>query len=185
TVVNPIETASPAGNVPGPVEAGTGEIPMESPAAQRIGRGSAARVPLGALVRACRPRQWGKNGLVLPAPAAAGVLPPADVPGKVALTFVCFCMLSSATYLFNDVRDREEDRRQPRRWSRPVASGELPMRVAVMASLALALGGLALAAVVRPALVAVAGGYLALTVTYTPWWRSIALADIAAAAGAL
>ena len=47
----------------------------------------------------------------------------------------------------------------------------------------LALGGLALAAVVRPELAGVGAGYLALTGSYTLWWRRIAVADMAAVAG--
>ncbi|MCL2770643.1 MAG: UbiA family prenyltransferase, partial [Solirubrobacterales bacterium] len=91
----------------------------------------------GALLRACRPRQWTKNALVIAAPAAAGVLTHAAVVGRVALAFVAFCMLASSTYLVNDVRDREEDARHPTRRTRPVASGELPVRVALAAALVL------------------------------------------------
>lgn len=134
-------------------------------------------------MRACRPHQWVKNILVLAAPAAAGVLFHTDVPGKLALTFVSFCMLASATYLFNDLHDRNEDRVNPRKWSRPIASGELPSWLAVASALALALGGLALGALVRPGLAAVGAGYLVLTGSYTLWWRRIAIADIAAVAG--
>jgi decaprenyl-phosphate phosphoribosyltransferase len=130
-------------------------------------------------VRACRPRQWIKNLLVLAAPGAAGILTAPEVPGKLALTFVCFCALSSSTYLLNDVHDREEDRVHPRRASRPIASGELSPALAVSAAVVLALGGLALAFVVRPWLAAVAGGYLLLTASYTLWWRSVAVADLA------
>ena len=134
-------------------------------------------------MRACRPRQWLKNVLVVAAPAAAGILTRPDVAGKVVVAFVCFCMFSSSTYLLNDVHDREEDRHDPTRRNRPIAAGELSVRVAVMAALLLAFGGLALAAAVHPALAAVGAGYLALTVSYTLWLRSVAVADIAAVAG--
>jgi decaprenyl-phosphate phosphoribosyltransferase len=135
------------------------------------------------LIRACRPRQWVKNVLVVAAPGAAGILARPDVAGQVAVSFVCFCLLSSSTYLLNDVHDRREDRRNPSKRDRPIAAGELSVRTAVAAALALALGGLALAAAVRPALAGVGAGYLALTAGYTMWWRSIAVADIAAVAG--
>jgi decaprenyl-phosphate phosphoribosyltransferase len=137
----------------------------------------------GVLLRACRPRQWVKNLLVVAAPGAAGILTHPDIGGKVALTFLSFCMLSSSTYLLNDVHDRHEDRGHPRKRNRPVASGELSVRLALALALALALGGLALAAFVRPALAGVGAGYLALTDSYTLWWRDVAVADIAAVAG--
>jgi decaprenyl-phosphate phosphoribosyltransferase len=139
--------------------------------------------PLEALARACRPRQWVKNILVLAAPGAAGILLRPDVFGKVALTFASFCMLSSATYLLNDVHDRREDRVHPRRRNRPVASGRLSVGAALGAALALILAGLGLAAAVRPAVAGVGVGYLALTISYTLWWRAVAVADIAAIAG--
>ncbi|HUN79245.1 MAG TPA: decaprenyl-phosphate phosphoribosyltransferase [Solirubrobacteraceae bacterium] len=138
---------------------------------------------LWALVRACRPRQWSKNLLVLAAPGAAGILGRPDIPGKLAVAFASFCMISSATYLFNDLRDRAEDRLNPRRRERPLASGALGVRLAATAALVLALGGLALAAYLRWELAAVATGYLLLTGSYTLWLRRIAVADIVAIAG--
>ncbi|HYM45022.1 MAG TPA: decaprenyl-phosphate phosphoribosyltransferase [Solirubrobacteraceae bacterium] len=138
--------------------------------------------PFGALLRACRPRQWTKNLLVLAAPGAAGILTHPDVPGKVALTFVAFCMLSSATYLLNDVHDRHEDRHHPRKRGRPVAAGELSVGVAVASAIVFAVGGEALAAAVRPELAGVGAAYLALTGGYTLWWRGVAVADIAVVA---
>jgi decaprenyl-phosphate phosphoribosyltransferase len=151
--------------------------------APQLGGAGSRGFALGALVRACRPRQWVKNVLVVAAPAAAGILTRPDVAGKVVVAFVCFCMLSSATYLLNDVHDREEDRRDPARRERPIAAGAISVRVAIAAALALAIGGLGLAAAVHPALAGVGAGYLALTASYTMWWRSVAVADIAAIAG--
>jgi decaprenyl-phosphate phosphoribosyltransferase len=135
------------------------------------------------LLRACRPRQWTKNVLVAAAPAAAGVLTHPEVALQVALAFVSFCMLASATYLVNDVRDREEDREDPRRRTRPIAAGELSVARALTAAVVLALGGLALAAAVSLELAAVGLGYVALTGSYSLWLREIAIADIAAVAG--
>jgi decaprenyl-phosphate phosphoribosyltransferase len=164
-------------------------VPAHGPAAdpaggvERAPRARAPLLPLKALLRACRPRQWLKNVLVFAAPAAAGVLGDSGVAGELALTFVCFCMLSSAVYLVNDVRDRDEDRANPRKRARPIASGQLSVGLALAAAAVLALGGLGLAALVRPALAAVGAGYLALTLSYTMWLRSVAVADIAAVAG--
>ena len=134
----------------------------------------------GALVRACRPRQWVKNLLVLAAPGAAGILTHPEVPGRLAVTFVAFCALSSSTYLLNDLHDRREDRANPRRRDRPIASGAVSPALALVTAVALAAGGLGLAFVVRPELAAVGLAYLLLTGSYTLWWRGVAVADIAA-----
>src|SRR5579875_1302256 len=143
----------------------------------------AVRKPLPILLLAAvRPRQWVKNLLVGAAPAAAGVLDRGATAGRVGLTFLAFCLLSGGTYLVNDLHDREEDRLHPRKRLRPVASGALPTGVAA-ATAALCLGGgLAVAFAVRPTLGAVAVAYLALTVSYTVWWRHIPVADLVAVA---
>jgi decaprenyl-phosphate phosphoribosyltransferase len=154
-----------------------------SPAAVAVRAPLHATAKIRALVLACRPRQWPKNLLVIAAPAAAGVLFHTDVPGQVLAAFVAFCLLSSCAYLLNDVHDRAEDARDPGKRSRPIAAGEVSVRLAVGSALALAVAGLALAAAVRPALAGMGAGYLALTTTYTLWWRSVAVADIAAVTG--
>ncbi len=130
------------------------------------------------LLRACRPRQWSKNLLVLAAPCAAGVIVRPVVAAQVAGAFLVLCLLSSATYLVNDVRDREQDRRHPLKRSRPVAAGELSPRAALALAAALALVGVAGATAITPGLGAVACGYLALTASYSLWLRRVVLADI-------
>jgi decaprenyl-phosphate phosphoribosyltransferase len=136
-----------------------------------------------ALLSACRPRQWSKNVLLLAAPGAAGVLLHATVLGRAALALVSFCMLSGCVYLLNDVHDRAEDAVDPRKARRPIAAGELPVSAAVVSAALLAAAGLGLAAAVRPAFAGMGAGYLALTGSYTLWWRGVAVADIVVVAG--
>jgi decaprenyl-phosphate phosphoribosyltransferase len=140
------------------------------------------RFSAGALLRACRPRQWSKNLLVLAAPASAGVAASPAIALEVLAGFVVFCLLASSTYLINDVRDRKQDRHHPTKRSRPVAAGELSPKAAVSAAAAMALAGLSLAAIVAPALAGVGFAYLMLTGSYSIWWRRIVVADILAIA---
>jgi hypothetical protein len=122
-----------------------------------VNRGALARAAL----RACRPRQWAKNTLLLAAPAAGGALGDPAVGLAVAGAVVAFCMLASATYLLNDVRDVEQDRAHHHKQARPIASGALSVRAALALAALLAVGGLGLAFAVRPALLGVGCGYLA------------------------
>jgi decaprenyl-phosphate phosphoribosyltransferase len=138
----------------------------------------AARLSVRVLLRACRPRQWSKNLLVLAAPCAAGVIDRPLVAAQVAGAFFVLCLLSSATYLVNDVRDLEQDRRHPRKRLRPVAAGELSPRVALFLAAVLALVGIASATAITPGLGVVACGYLALTASYSLWLRRVVVADI-------
>jgi decaprenyl-phosphate phosphoribosyltransferase len=129
-----------------------------------------------------RPRQWSKNLLVLAAPGAAGVLDHAAVAPRVAAAFVALCLLSSATYLVNDVRDRDQDRLHPRKRTRPVAAGEISARAALLTAAALALIGLLTCFAVNLKLGALGLGYLGLTATYSLWWRNIVVLDMLAIA---
>jgi decaprenyl-phosphate phosphoribosyltransferase len=135
------------------------------------------------LLRACRPRQWSKNLLLLAAPAAAGVIAVGSVGRDVAAAIVAFCLLSSATYLLNDVRDRDQDRVHPVKRLRPIAAGQLSPHAGLGLAAALGICGLALAAAVRLELAAVGCAYLALTASYSLWWRRVILLDIVAVAG--
>lgn len=130
-----------------------------------------------------RPRQWIKNALVVGAAGAAGALGHDDVPVRVGIACLAFCFLASGTYAINDVRDVEEDRRHPRKRTRPVAAGELSERAAVALGASLLLAGLALCFAVTPLLLVVGTAYVALTISYTMLWRRVLLLDLIAIAG--
>jgi decaprenyl-phosphate phosphoribosyltransferase len=114
---------------------------------------------------------------VLP-PAAAGVLTQGSAFAEVCGAFVVFCLLSSATYLVNDVRDLDSDRRHPRKRFRPIAAGELSPSLALRTAAVLAASGVLLSLAIRPALALVAVCYLALTLSYSLIWREVVVADI-------
>jgi decaprenyl-phosphate phosphoribosyltransferase len=130
-----------------------------------------------------RPKQWIKNALVIAAAGAAGALGHDDVPVRVGLACLGFCLVASGIYAINDVRDAPEDRLHPRKRHRPVAAGELDPAIATVLGVVLALSGIALCALVRPLLVLVALAYLVLTVGYTVVLRRIPILDIGAVAG--
>ena len=136
-----------------------------------------------AVIATLRPKQWVKNALVVAAAGAAGALTRDDVPLRVGLACLAFCLLASGIYAINDVRDAPEDRLHPRKRFRPVAAGELDPRLATMLGVGLIAGGIVLSAAVRPLLALVAAAYVVLTVSYTVWLRRIAILDIAAIAG--
>jgi decaprenyl-phosphate phosphoribosyltransferase len=140
------------------------------------------RGQLRAVLVTLRPQQWTKNLLVIAAAGAAGALGHDDVPMRVGLTFIAFCLLASGLYAVNDIRDVAEDRRHPRKRRRPVAAGELDARAALVLGAALMATGLALCAIVRPLLLAVGAGYVALTLSYTVLWRSVVILDVFAIA---
>jgi decaprenyl-phosphate phosphoribosyltransferase len=136
-----------------------------------------------ALVATLRPRQWLKNGLVVAAAGAAGALGHDDVPVRIAITCVAFCLLASGMYAINDVHDAAEDRLNPRKRHRPVAAGELSAPSALGLGFGLVALGLTMCVLVRPMVGVVAAGYVALTLSYTFVWRHLLLLDLIAIGG--
>jgi len=131
-----------------------------------------------ALVAAARPRQWVKNVLVLAAPAAAGVLGDGDVIASALATFVAFCLVSSATYMLNDIGDLEADREHPTKRHRPIAAGHLPVRVVGVAVVVLLVAGLGIAYLVSWRLGVLLTGYKLLTTAYTFRLKATPTVDI-------
>jgi decaprenyl-phosphate phosphoribosyltransferase len=130
------------------------------------------RVPvarwLGAAVREARPRQWLKNLLVFAAPLAGGTTGrPGGLLYAVAAA-AAFSCASASVYYVNDLMDVERDRRHPVKCSRPIASGDLPVRDAVVIAAVLAAVAVGLGfAIGTPVLSAVTGGYLVSSAFYS------------------
>lgn len=138
---------------------------------------------VGALLRACRPRQWLKNLLVLAAPAAAGALARPEALLTSIAVFALFCAAASGTYLLNDVHDVSSDRAHARKRHRPVASGALPVPAAVAVGIALSVAApLASLALGNLGLSALLVGYVLLTLVYTRLLRDLVVCDLVAVA---
>ena len=89
------------------------------------------RSPVRAALVAMRPRQWSKNLLVFAGLVFAAKLGDASRWVEALAAFAAYCAISSAAYLVNDVRDREDDRLHPVKRARPIARGELSPRAAL------------------------------------------------------
>jgi decaprenyl-phosphate phosphoribosyltransferase len=138
---------------------------------------------LFALLKTARPKQWIKNVLVFAVPAAAGVLTEADAMFKSIVAFVAFCLAASATYLLNDAADAEADRLHPTKRSRPIAAGDLDVRVARSVAVGLIVVALAITAPINDGkLAAVVAGYVLVTLSYTLWLKHEPVIDLVAVA---
>lgn len=133
---------------------------------------------LSALIKAMRPRQWTKNGFVFFALIFDKQL---FSPGPFLRTlegFSLFCLMSSAVYLFNDIVDIEADRQHPEKKHRPLASGILPVSVALGTAIILSLIALLLGYLLAPTFAMILGIYLALNVLYSLWLKHIPILDV-------
>jgi 4-hydroxybenzoate polyprenyltransferase len=127
---------------------------------------------------ALRPRQWTKNLLLF-----AGIIFAAQLGDPVrwaeaVAAFVMYCAASSASYLINDVSDRDADRAHPIKRRRPIAQGELSVRTALVLAAVLLAGALAFAVPLGPASVALLAGFVVLQVGYTLRLKHVVLVDV-------
>jgi 4-hydroxybenzoate polyprenyltransferase len=137
---------------------------------------------LAAVLISLRPRQWVKNLFVFAALIfGQKVATPATAPALEA--FAIFCALSGAVYLFNDVADREKDRRHPQKRHRPVASGRLSAGAAVAVGAVLVAGSLGLALTLSVGFWLTALAYVVLLTAYSVWLKHLVIVDVLVVAG--
>jgi len=147
-----------------------------------MGTAPSTSVRLGAVVRALRPRQWAKNVLVFAAPVAAGSINQRTVAAHAVLAFVAFCLAASGTYLFNDARDVESDRRHPTKRNRPIAAGLISAGFAYGLGTVLIIVSLAIGFATARNLGITLIAYIALTTSYSFWLKRQPILDIVAVA---
>jgi len=138
---------------------------------------------LTAAIKALRPRQWTKNGIVFAALVFAEQFHDPKLLGLTAGAFACMCMLSSAGYLFNDLRDVDNDRAHPKKKHRPIASGALPVGAAWAMIVVLIVAGLGAGYWIGPGFMIAGGAYMISTTAYTLWIKNVVLLDIMFIAG--
>ena len=136
-------------------------------------------------LRALRPAQWLKNGVV---PAAyffarwdpsqrahvEGLAPLMDV----ALAVACFCAVSSGIYLFNDLADIDADRAHPVKCRRPLAAGAIGAQAAFGVAVGLLLAGLATSLQLPWMFTVILSSYCAMQVLYTLVLKRIPYVDV-------
>lgn len=136
------------------------------------------RAALG-LIGTLRPHQWVKNLFVAAALVFSRNLGDLALTARTALAVLAFCALSGAVYAFNDVRDVEADREHPTKRRRPIASGALSPRTALLWAAALAAAALAGGAMLGAWVALYAGAYLAQNIAYSIKLKHVAFVDVA------
>lgn len=96
------------------------------------------------MIRLMRPRHYIKNFLIFVSITFDRNLFHTPVLLRAVLGFAAFCLLSSAVYIFNDIRDVEADRQHPVKRERPIASGAVPIPAAYALAAAMLLCALAI-----------------------------------------
>lgn len=129
-----------------------------------------------------RPAQWVKNVFVFAPLFFGGSLFDAENLLWSVLTAAMFCLMSSAIYCLNDIRDAESDRRHPLKQNRPVASGAVSERQAYGLVGALSVASMCIAMTLPPdrgrATATVLLVYFLMNVAYCLWLKHIAVVDV-------
>ncbi|MBL8727216.1 MAG: decaprenyl-phosphate phosphoribosyltransferase [Planctomycetes bacterium] len=135
-------------------------------------------------VQALRPHQWVKNLLVV-APllfTPQGLVYEAASWLMVALAFTSFCCAASSIYLLNDIVDRDEDARHPKKRHRAIASGRLPVGVARLQLLGMLCGAFGFGMLLPATAAGVPfvlwpASYLVLNLAYSFWLKRLVVID--------
>jgi 4-hydroxybenzoate polyprenyltransferase len=94
------------------------------------------------LIEALRPNQWIKNLNLFAAAILNGQLTNPLIFTESLMGFIVFCLLSSSSYLINDLVDINKDRLHPVKKNRPLARGDVSVSTAITVSLILLISGL-------------------------------------------
>ena len=130
------------------------------------------------LIKTMRPHQWIKNILVYVPLVFDRKL--THIPSLIRTTsgFILFCLIASVVYIINDIADLEADRNHPEKRNRPIASGNLPISVAIIAALIILVIVFPLAYWLAPSFALVLGCYFLLNLLYSKWFKHIPIIDV-------
>lgn len=84
-----------------------------------------------AILKTARPQRWVRNLSLFAALVFTGQLFDPVLFLRVAWAVIIFSIVSSTVYFFNDLIDASLDQRHPFKRKRPIASGQLPIPIAV------------------------------------------------------
>ena len=130
------------------------------------------------LLRSLRPSQWTKNLIIFAALIFGQRLLDADAVLTSVAAFAIFCALSGVVYLINDVADRQADRQHPTKRHRPIASGAVPIPLAVGTAAVLAFVSLTAAYLLRLEFGVIATTYVLLLALYSGPLKHVVIIDV-------
>lgn len=129
-------------------------------------------------LRLLRPHQWTKNLLLfLPALTSSNLLR-FDTAATLTLGVLAFSCAASAGYVLNDIVDRDEDRRNPQKASRPLANGDIKPHVAFGIGMVALFCSLTASRIVSDQFFTLTCFYLLLSTTYSLGFKRFFLVDI-------
>lgn len=133
---------------------------------------------LYAIFKTARPRQWLKNIAVFTTILFTGQLFNTPLLLASLWGFIAYCLLASSNYIMNDVLDAPADRKHPFKRFRPVASGKLPIPVALATVAIFGLTGLYISYQLGQTFFSLALAFILLQYTYSLIWKKLSVIDV-------
>jgi 4-hydroxybenzoate polyprenyltransferase len=130
------------------------------------------------IMASLRPRQWIKNLFVLTPLIFSTYLFDMERLVSCLTAFVIFCLTSGAVYLINDIVDRGKDKLHPEKSRRPIASGNLNVRIAGIAATFLIAASLLSSFTLNTWFVVVVLSYFALNLLYSLYVKHVVILDV-------
>ena len=130
------------------------------------------------LLKAMRPHQWLKNGLLFVPLILAHQANDIGLLAQATIAFISFSLCATSVYLLNDLMDLDADRQHRQKKNRPFAAGTLSLQLGIGVHFLLLLTAFALAFILPAGFVTVLLGYWVLTVLYTVVLKRILLLDL-------
>ena len=134
--------------------------------------------PLIPAIKIARPTHWTKNFAVFAALLFSGLLTDRSMFITVFWAFWAFNFITSATYIFNDIKDVKKDRLHPVKKNRPLAKGTLPLSYAVIELVGLLIVGLFIAKLISDIFFLLIIVYICLQLLYTLFLKNLPIIDI-------
>ncbi len=125
-----------------------------------------------------RPKQWTKNLFVFAALIFDRKLFDLYSLQRTLMTFGLFCLLASSVYIINDIMDIEADRNHPVKKNRPIASGKLPVNLAIIVAILLLAVALIGSYFLNKGTFLIFLIYFVLNLAYSKWLKHIAIIDV-------
>ena len=131
-----------------------------------------------AMIMVARPVHWIKNLSLFAAILLSGLLFEKGMFASVFWGFIAFNLITSAAYIINDILDAKLDRLHPIKKNRPIASGALPVWLAISEAVVIATISLALSASLNSIFFLIVFSYLIIQVLYSLGLKKVPTLDI-------
>jgi 4-hydroxybenzoate polyprenyltransferase len=134
-------------------------------------------IKLRRVIHLLRLKQWIKNLLVFLPLFFSGDLSVESIRNT-CLGFSAYCLLASSIYIVNDIRDRESDAQHPRKMNRPIASGLISIKAAILIASGLVVCSIIISLFLPLSASGVLASYYLLNILYSFYLKRLPIVDV-------